>query len=69
MWYLLILKGNAMRESRLTSRKFILAILGLLTMIVSPEVAPYVVGLLTVAITAQGAIDYKRTNENKDDKK
>lgn len=32
-------------------------------MVVTPEVAPYVVGLLTVAITGITAVDYKKVNK------
>ena len=47
----------------LNSKKFILAILGLLTMIVAPEIAAYVVSLLVPVIIGIAAVDHKKVNK------
>jgi hypothetical protein len=54
-------------RDRLSSKKFILAILGLIVMVLSPEVAAYVVSLLVPVILGISAIDYKKeSNKSKE---
>jgi hypothetical protein len=50
-------------KERLTSKKFILTILGLLVMVTTPEVAAYVVSLLVPVILGIAAVDFKQVDK------
>lgn len=50
-------------KDRLTSKKFILAILGLIAMLIDPSIAAYVVSLLVPVIIGIAAVDHKRADK------
>ena len=50
-------------KNKLTSKKFILAILGLVTMLIDPSIAAYVVSLLVPVIIGIAAVDHKKANK------
>jgi len=61
-------EGFNMR-AKLSSKKFVLAVLGLIVMVVTPEVAAYVVSLLVPVILGIAAIDHKNAGSDKKDDK
>ena len=54
-------------KERLITKKYTLAVLGLLAMLVTPEIAAHVVALLVPVILGIAAVDYKK--ESKKDNK
>jgi hypothetical protein len=53
-------------KDKLSSKKFILAILGLACMCFKPEIAAYVVSLLVPVILGIAAIDHKKVDKSKE---
>ena len=50
-------------KDTLTSKKFILATLGLITMLIDPSIAAFVVSLLVPVIIGIAAIDHKNAGK------
>lgn len=55
-------------KAKMTSRKFILTIMGLVAMLLEPTIAVHVVTLIGITVAGFSAIDYK-TVSSKPDKK
>lgn len=54
-------------KERLMTKKYTLAVLGLISMLITPEIAAHVVALLVPVILGIAAVDFKKESK-KDDK-